>query len=327
MISNGHLFASLFENMINGCAHCQAIYDSDGQLIDWVTLLINDAFEKKTGLTKEVIGKRMSVVYPEMYETNRIMIKAFERVSKGGPPETMETYVVPLQRWHLQSVYSVDPGTFTVIFSDITEHKNIVATLEQSHKQIELAYDETMLGLLRALRFRDLESEKHSFRVVNLTLRLAKALSITDEQELTYYRRGALLHDIGKLFIPDSILLKPGKHDPEERDLMKQHTTFAFEFLKPLTFISETIIDIPHYHHERWDGSGYPRGLKAMGIPYAAQVFALADVYDAMTSDRPYRKALSHEFVWKYIYSQSGIQFNPKITKVFTEMFAENQEG
>jgi putative nucleotidyltransferase with HDIG domain len=316
-LTNGQLFTSLFKNMINGCCHCQAIYNDAGQMVDWIYLLTNDAFEAKSGL-HDVTGKKNSDVLPTLLQDNSELFQRYGELSRWGSGHiSFEDYLKPLKTWYNVSAYSVEAGTFTVVFSNINEHKQLIATLEDAAKRIEYAYDETLAGLARALRFRDLETEEHSKRVSDLTVELARKLLISEE-EVAYYRRGALLHDIGKMFVGDAILLKPGKLTFEEIELMQQHPLLAYEFLKPISFISQDMIDIPLAHHERWDGSGYPYGLSGTEIPLPARVFAVADVYDAMTSNRPYRKAFSPEFVMKYLISQVGILFDERVVDALT---------
>jgi hemerythrin-like metal-binding protein len=153
--------------------------------------------------------------------------------------------------------------------------------------------------------------------VTELTTRLGRLFGLSEE-ELVHVRRGALLHDIGKMGVPDGILLKPGPLTDEEWIVMRKHTTFAFELLSPIHFL-QTAVDIPYCHHEKWDGSGYPRGLKGEAIPLAARIFALVDVYDALTSDRPYRKAWPEEKVLDHIRSLAGTHFDPQVVKIGLE--------
>jgi HD-GYP domain-containing protein (c-di-GMP phosphodiesterase class II) len=138
------------------------------------------------------------------------------------------------------------------------------------------------------------------------------------QQEQVQIRRGALLHDIGKLGVPDQILLKRGKLSEEEWAIMRQHPTYAFEMLSSINYLRHAL-DIPYCHHEKWDGSGYPRGMKGEQIPLAARIFAVVDVWDALTSDRPYRKAWSTESVLEYIKEQSGHHFDPDVVDVFLQ--------
>jgi HD-GYP domain-containing protein (c-di-GMP phosphodiesterase class II) len=318
-LTNGHLFKSLFDNMFNGFAHCNAVYDEQGRLIDYLHVLANDAFMAKTGLPNPV-GKLISELIPTIREDNHELMERYGRVSKGGTEEQFESYVPFLNRWFLVSVYCVEEGTFSVVFSDITEAKKTIKTLEDARDKVERAYEDTMDGLVRALNFRDANSEGHSRRVVDLTVRLAKAVGVS-ESELIFYRRGALLHDIGKMFVSDTVLKKPGKLDPEEVELMHQHALLAYEFLKPLKFVvSQVILDIPHYHHEQWNGKGYPDGLEGSEIPFSARLFSVVDVFDAMTTERAYRRAFSDSFVLTFITSMSGILFDPDVVIAFVNM-------
>ncbi|MHB0987252.1 MAG: PAS domain S-box protein [Bellilinea sp.] len=187
--------------------------------------------------------------------------------------------------------------------------------IQIANTKLILAYDATIEGWSRAMDLRDEETEGHTQRVTDLTLQLARKMGITDDQ-LIHIRRGALLHDMGKLGIPDQILLKPGKLTDEEWVIMRKHPVYAYEMLSSIEYLRPAL-DIPYCHHEKWDGSGYPRGLKGEEIPLAARIFAVIDVWDALTSDRPYRKAWSREQTLEYIREQSGSHFDPQIVEVF----------
>jgi len=178
-----------------------------------------------------------------------------------------------------------------------------------------MAYDETIEGWSRAMDLRDEETEGHSRRVTELTLRLANIMMIKPE-ELLQIRRGALIHDIGKIGIPDSILRKPGPLTDEEWVIMRRHPQLAHDMLAPIIYL-RLAIDIPWCHHEKWDGTGYPRGLKGDEIPLAARIFAVVDVWDALCSDRPYRKAWPVDKVRSYIQEQAGKYFDPRIVESF----------
>jgi PAS domain S-box-containing protein len=190
--------------------------------------------------------------------------------------------------------------------------------LQRSNTELILAYDATIEGWSRALDLRDNETEGHTQRVTTTTLKLARLMNIA-ESELIHMRRGALLHDIGKMGIPDSILLKPGELTSDEWVIMRMHPIYAYDLIRPIEFLRPAV-DIPYYHHEKWDGSGYPRGLKGDHIPLAARIFMLADVWDALLSDRPYRKAWSKERARDHIISETGKHFDPEIVKVFLDM-------
>jgi PAS domain S-box-containing protein len=198
------------------------------------------------------------------------------------------------------------------------DNATLFNNLQRSNLELQLAYDTTIEGWSRALDLREHETELHSARVAEMTERLARALGVS-EAGLVHIRRGALLHDIGKMGVPDSILLKPGKLTEEEWAVMRRHPQQAYDLLAPITFLRPAL-DIPYCHHERWDGAGYPRQLKGEAIPLAARLFAVADVFDALTSDRPYRPALSKEEAIQYIREQSGRHFDPQVVEAFLDV-------
>jgi len=204
------------------------------------------------------------------------------------------------------------------------DNSQLFEGLQRSNFDLSLAYDATIEGWSRAMDLRDRETEGHTLRVTDLTIQLARMAGI-DEDEILHIRRGSLLHDMGKLGIPDSILHKPGPLNEEEWQLMRKHPTFAYEMIAPIDYLKKAI-DIPYCHHERWDGSGYPRGLKGEEIPLIARIFAVVDVYDALTSDRPYRSAWSKEKTLDYISSLRSIQFDPQIVDLFFELI-ESEPG
>lgn len=190
--------------------------------------------------------------------------------------------------------------------------------LQESHRELEAAYQATLEGWVRALDLRDKETEGHTQRVTVLTERLARSMGV-EGQALVNITRGALLHDIGKMAIPDGILLKPGQLTDDERMLIQKHPVYAYQMLSPITFLVPAI-DIPYCHHEKWDGSGYPRGLRGKEIPFAARIFPVIDVWDALTSNRPYRKALPQYEVRARIKADSGKHFDPVVVDAFMEM-------
>ncbi|MCL5611550.1 MAG: HD domain-containing protein [Chloroflexi bacterium] len=187
--------------------------------------------------------------------------------------------------------------------------------LEKVNIELTLAYDATIEGWSQALELRDQETQGHSVRVLDLTLRLAAEMGISSK-DLQDIHRGVLLHDIGKMGIPDSILHKPGKLTDEEWEIMHEHPKYAYDMLAPIAYLRNSL-DIPYCHHEKWDGSGYPRGLSGETIPLPARIFAIVDVFDALTSDRPYRDAWSKEETLDYIREQSGTHFDPRLVEIF----------
>ena len=190
--------------------------------------------------------------------------------------------------------------------------------LQESHRELEKAYQATLEGWVRALDLRDKETEGHTQRVTILTRRLASSMGVEGDA-LIHITRGALLHDIGKMAIPDGILLKPGQLTDDERMLIQKHPVYAYEMLSPIAFLVPAI-DIPYCHHEKWDGSGYPRGLRGKDIPFAARIFPVVDVWDALTSNRPYRKAVPQYEVRQRIKNDSGKHFDPVVVDAFMEM-------
>lgn len=190
--------------------------------------------------------------------------------------------------------------------------------LQRTNLELSLAYDATIEGWSRALELRDRETEGHTQRVANLTLSLARSVGIA-ESEMVHLRRGALLHDIGKMAIPDHVLLKTGPLNQAEWEVMHKHPEFAYQLLSPIPYLKPAL-DIPRYHHEKWDGTGYPFGLSGEQIPLSARIFAIVDVWDALLSDRPYRPAWTRQRTLEYIGAQSGTHFDPRIVKAFLEL-------
>ncbi len=202
---------------------------------------------------------------------------------------------------------------------DLTESFNqMVSSLNRSQKDLVKAYDTALNGWAKALELRDEITEGHTLRVVELTVLLAKEFGF-EGLALEQVRRGALLHDIGKMAIPDSILQKPGKLTPDEWETMRRHPEYAYEMLKDIEFL-QGAVDIPYCHHEKWDGSGYPQGLKGEEIPLPARIFAIVDVWDALISDRPYREAWPLDKTLEYLREQSGSHFDPQVVEVFAKV-------
>ncbi len=203
------------------------------------------------------------------------------------------------------------------------DNANLFEGLQHANTELTRAYDATIEGWSQAMDLRDKETEGHTLRVTELTVQLARAMGISAE-EMIHVRRGALLHDMGKLGVPDNILLKPDKLTDEEWALMKKHPQFAFDMLSPIAYLKPAL-DIPYCHHEKWDGTGYPRGLKGEQIPLAARIFSVVDVWDALRSDRPYRKGWEDEKVLEHIQAGSGTHFDPEVVVMFQDMMNKDE--
>ena len=240
-------------------------------------------------------------------------------IARGEVKGVLEIY----QRHPLK----VEPGWFNMLemianqFAIAIDNSLLLESLDRRNTEITSAYNATIEGLSRALELRDRETEGHTRRVAELTLLLADKINISQEQRV-HMERGALLHDVGKMGIPDDILRKPGKLTSQEWEIMKHHPLYAYNILSQIDYLKPAL-DIPLYHHEHWDGSGYPYGLSGEHIPLAARIFAVVDVYDALTSDRPYRAAWSKEQALDYMNSQSGQYFDPLILQTFMGMSSD----
>lgn len=229
-------------------------------------------------------------------------VKGVLEIFHRSPLEPDEEWLEFLEALALQAAIAIDSNS---LFQD----------LERSNMGLVLAYDSTIEGWSRALDYRDKETEGHSQRVTELTIKIARDMGMSEE-ELVHVRRGALLHDIGKMGIPDSILLKPGPLTEEEWKIMRLHPVYAYELLQPIAYL-RSALDVPYCHHEKWDGTGYPRGLKGEQIPLSGRIFALVDVWDALRSDRPYRPAWPKEKTFEHIRQLAGTHFDPKVIEVF----------
>ncbi|HEY3342297.1 MAG TPA: HD domain-containing phosphohydrolase, partial [Anaerolineae bacterium] len=194
----------------------------------------------------------------------------------------------------------------------------VLEGLRRSNIELERAYNSTLEGWSRAMDLRDRDTEGHTMRVTAITERLARSLGMS-ETDVINVRRGALLHDIGKMGVPDSVLLKPGKLTDEEWAIMRKHPQYAYDMLLPIAYL-RSALDIPYCHHEKWDGTGYPRGLKGEEIPLAARVFAVVDVWDALISDRPYRPAWPANRIREHIRKLAGTHFDPQVVEAFFGM-------
>ena len=241
---------------------------------------------------------------------------AMPLIAKGNVKGVLEVYqrsmLQPYQDW-LEFFHTLVGQTAIAI-----DNTTLFENLRETNQELVQAYDATIEGWSRAMDLRDRETEGHTQRVTKMTLALARSMGI-EESRLIHIRRGALLHDIGKLGVPDHILFKPGKLNHEEREMIEKHVDFAYEMLAPISYLKPAL-NIPYFHHEKWDGTGYPLGLKGERIPLEARIFALADVWDALLSDRPYRQAWTREKTIEYIRVQTGHHFDPRVVECFLEM-------
>jgi putative nucleotidyltransferase with HDIG domain len=203
------------------------------------------------------------------------------------------------------------------------DNATLFQSLQQSNLELSQAYEATIEGWSAALDLRDHETEGHTHRVTEMTLRLAARMGLNGE-ELIHVRRGALLHDIGKMGVPDRILLKPDQLTEDEEVIMHMHPTYAYQMLEHITHLAPSL-DIPLCHHEKWDGTGYPRGLKGEEIPLTARIFCIVDVYDALTSNRPYRTAWPKTRVIEHIQKLSGSHFEPRVVEAFIAMLNDDE--
>jgi PAS domain S-box-containing protein len=278
----------------------------------------------------EAVMQRRTIAISDLTQAAR----PFPRRELSGGEDFAAFFVVPLiARGEVKGVLEVFQRTaltpdeewlnFLNMLADqaaiAIDNAQLIERMQNSNLELVLAYNATIEGWSHAMDLRDKETEGHTQRVTEMAVQLARGMGLS-EAEIGHLRRGALLHDIGKMGVPDTVLLKPDKLTDDEWVLIYKHPQLAFDMLAPITYLKPAL-DIPFCHHEKWDGTGYPRGIKGEQIPLAARLFAIVDVYDALRSDRPYRKMWSHEKVIKYIRSQSGIHFDPKVVEVFLKEF------
>lgn len=253
---------------------------------------------------------------PSLGEEGFVSYYAVPLIAKGRIQGVLEIFhrerLDPDQKW--KDFLDALAGQAAIAIDNAT----LFDELNQSNTELRQAYDSTLEGWARALELRDIETEGHSQRVTGLTVQLARDMGLKGD-DLINARRGALLHDIGKMGVPDAILHKPGELDEDEWSIMHKHPQYANEMLSRITYLRPAL-DIPLYHHEKWDGTGYPRGLEGEEIPLVARIFAVVDVWDALRSDRPYRDAWSDERALDYIKDQSGKHFDPEVVERFLEL-------
>lgn len=272
--------------------------------------------ERKTVVLGE-LASRASGEFLRIYEVEGFLSYAgAPLIAKGQVTGVLEVYHRSTHRPEAEWLHLLE--TLAGQAAIAIENAQLFHGLQQSNIELALAYDATIAGWSRAMDLRDKDTDGHTQRVTELTLKLARMMGISDS-ELTHIRRGALLHDIGNMGISDNILLKPAPLTDEEWVVMRKHPEFAYEMLFSIRHL-QPALDIPYCHHEKWDGTGYPRGLKGEAIPIAARIFAVVDVWDALISDRPYRQAWSKEKALAYIREGIGNHFDPGVVKFFLKM-------
>lgn len=288
------------------------VMDNTGKILDYKSgngSLLNITVQKKTSI------KFQDFVPADVWQK---YVNALHELRSGSKMALFEYMLKVLKDefWYESRLVQFADNQNIMFVRDITKYK------ESSKDEVTLAYDKTIEGWSRALYLRDQETEDHTRRVTDQALMLARRMGLTDA-DLVHIKRGSILHDIGKVAIPDDILFKPSSLTDKEWAVMRRHPLIAAEILKPIHYLASAL-PIPRSHHEKWDGSGYPDGLAGESIPLFARIFAFADVYDALTSDRPYRRAWSQADATAYIIEQSGKHFDPSITPLFIGMAAES---
>ena len=282
---------------------------------------------------QQVVQDGLSVFVPD---TSRISVQIIQRGKKGRKKPISSTVGDPPGIYAPLVFDRKIKGMLNVVGPELTEsdiptlqafanqiavaleNARLIRKLQDANEALDRAYQMTLEGWVKALDLRDNETEGHTLRAADMTVHLARFIGVNEEY-IPHIRRGALLHDIGKMAIPDSILRKPGPLSPEEWQVMKQHPKTAFTWLSAIDYLKPAI-DIPYCHHEHWDGRGYVQGLAGDEIPFWARIFTIIDVWDAMRSDRPYRKAIPEKKTLKYIREESGKLFDPRVVEAFLDL-------
>jgi HD-GYP domain-containing protein (c-di-GMP phosphodiesterase class II) len=276
---------------------------------------------KGVGLAWQAVNTRQPVFYPRGSETDTIAFTPFLQhekfVSYWAFPLIVKDTIKGVMEAFQRSVFHPNEDWLSYLealagqAAIALDNAELLDNLKKANEELLESYNATIVGWSLALEFKDKETRGHAERVTHLAMRMAQEVGLPEE-EMVHFRRGVLLHDIGKMGIPDSILLKPGPLTQDEWEVMHQHPTLAWKLLKDIPFLKPAL-DIPYCHHERWDGNGYPRGLKGEEIPLGARIFAIVDVWDALTSDRPYRSAWIKDRTLQYMQKQSGKHFDPAL--------------
>ncbi len=323
-------------NADTGAIWLTDLKDSKLQMLSasgWFTDLDSLVFEPGEGLVGSTYLRDEPNISPEFVSDPRLNKKVLAQVPAGWGG-----VLVPIHS-HEENIGVIVvaaplPREFTdkelKLLNSIAEMAGIAVhrirlfeDLQAASEDLVVAYHETIEGWSGALELRDQETEGHSKRVTALTLELAKNMGIADDQLIQIYR-GSLLHDIGKMGVSDTILLKPGPLNDREWEIMRHHPRYAYELLARIDYLTPAL-NIPYCHHEKFNGSGYPRGLKGEEIPLEARIFAVVDVYDALISDRPYRLAWSREDALEHIKKESGTHFDPQVVELFLDLISKTE--
>jgi len=317
------------DNVFEALVELVVILDNDNLIVDLNAAMLKLLKQDRAA----VLGKPAK----EIFAASPIPIKQYTQTTHARAETSFihqdKAVYYEMTVWPMYDARKQITGRI-FISHDITELKKMERELRDLNAELENrvrartqeladAYDATLEGWARALDLRDKETEGHTRRVAELTLKIAQKMKISDE-DLEHIRRGAILHDIGKMSIPDDIFRKPDKLTDKERAIIQGHPETAYNLLAPISYLQKAL-DIPYCHHEKWDGTGYPRRLKGDEIPLAARIFAVADVWDAVNSNRSYKKAWSREESIAHIVEQSGAHFDPRVVNIFLGMLEKGE--
>jgi putative nucleotidyltransferase with HDIG domain len=308
----------LVEHLLNGYAHVRHVRDETGRLVDWVYLDVNPAFGRITGAS-DVVTRRGSEVLRHFDGFARALLPIHEEVARTGCPQTAEVELRPLGKWLHVSVYGAEPGTDITVFEDVTARREALETLRSHAEQLKRTVEGAVEAMGAMIAARDPYTSGHERRVTRLAVAIAHEMGLP-AVDADAVRLAALVHDIGKISVPAEILSKPSRLTATQFELIKTHPGAAYEMLATVAF-EQPIAEIVFQHHERLDGSGYPRGLKRGEIRREAMILAVADVVEAMASHRPYRPALGVEAALAEVERGAGRMYDPEAVEACRRLF------
>jgi len=315
-----HRYRALFENMLNGFAYCEMIYDDQGRPVDFRYLEVNDAFARITGLP-DVEGRLVTEILPGVRETNPEVFEIYGRVARTGRPEQMEIDLQLLNIWLSLAVYSTEPGFFTAVFEDISERKRIEEERQAIIERLRKSLGATVQAIATVVDARDPYTAGHQRRTADLSRAIATEMGFVPDR-IDFVRIVSTIHDLGKISVPAEILSKPTKLTELEFSLIKTHAQSGYDILKDVDFpwpVAQVILQ----HHERLNGSGYPQGLRGDEILIEARIIAVSDVVESMASHHPYRAALGIEAAIEEITANRGILYDPQVVDACLRLFRE----